>query len=1036
MGIYKTYFTEQERYTSIYGPKTIVFMQIGKFYEAYCTKTQGYQLEELESLLNIKYIRRDHDKTNTKPNQFGINCVAISKNLATLIEHKFTIVLFDEKHGETIERVCSGIFSPGTYISERQLSDAHYMISIYIEEEKQLAGPDLMAIGVTIIDITTGTSVIHEFHSSRYDEQFGLDELIRILQIFKPVELVIYFHPLIINESTIKSIHLYLELKKFNNCYFYIYHNKHGDDPLNLLTPESFKINYQNNYLSKIFDSKRKQSMIETLNLEKKTYALISLLILLKYISEHNILLLKNLTLPTHYIYNKHLILGNNAIEQLNIIDSNNLEHDNTKIKSLLDVVNRTCTPMGKRYLKENLVNPLSQENKEVIIKRYDMIEALLKDKIFKKIHHELKHINDMERLHRRMGLGIIVPYEFYRLNSFYKTTNKILSIIKDNETIKTIISDDILNDFYLYQNTYNEEYDLDLLVQHNNFNDINKSFFKKGVHSTIDAIQDNIDYVWLFINATAEYFSNILKEKCKIKNDKELINVESNDREGYYFTITKSREKILREQLNKDTITIKIGDNKTLKIKRDEIVFKPLTVGKTKIFITPLIEHTLNLSQQTEKLTKLVKRIFIKSMLDMFTKNKVMLLKISSFIAELDFLVSGSIVADQYFYQRPIIPSKESVASYIKAKNLRHAIIERLCEETEYIPNDIEIGNIPIAATDEFTTSDKNGILLFGLNSVGKSSFQKSIGIAVILAQIGYYVPAEEFVYEPYLALYARITGNDNIFKGLSSFALEMTELDAILTRTQNQGFNTLVIGDEICRGTEDTSGISIVASALVSLSECKATFIFSSHLHDLPNIKEIKELKNLRLYHLHVEYDEANDCLVFDRKLVKGSGPRVYGLMVAKYLIKNKKFINRAEIIKARLMNEEVPQLQDKVSNYNKGLFVTRCAICRHRPKDVDKELESHHINFQKNCLPDGKIKNKLHIHKNKLCNLVILCRKCHMKVHNNEITIKGYDDTSIGPILNYTWNIHEQLMELDKLEKMSKRSLLISLRSTTYG
>jgi DNA mismatch repair protein MutS len=354
-------------------------------------------------------------------------------------------------------------------------------------------------------------------------------------------------------------------------------------------------------------------------------------------------------------------------------------------------------------------------------------------------------------------------------------------------------------------------------------------------------------------------------------------------------------------------------------------------------------------------------------------------------------------------------------------------------------VPNDIELGNVPVEPKNKINNSkigiensqqkneEKNGVLLYGLNSAGKSSMMKSIGIAIILAQIGYYVPAEEFIYEPYMALYARITGNDNIFKVLSSFALEMTELDAILLRTEHQGSATIVIGDEVCRGTEDISGISLVASSLVALSECNSTFIFSTHLHDLPTIEEVKNLNNLRLFHLRVEYDEENDCLIFDRKLTTGSGPRVYGLAVAKYLIKNTKFINRAETIKKRLMNENKFDIPFKTSNYNKDLLVKNCNICDYIPKeDYHKQLESHHIHFQKNCLEDGKIKEKPYLNKNKLYNLVVLCRKCHNKVHKGEIIIRGYVDTSIGPLLDYTVDIKKKILNgFDALEIIEKKT-----------
>lgn len=1064
--IYQFYFTEQEKYSKIYGEKTIVLIQIGKFYEAYCTKKKGYvNLAELEPLLNIKYIRRDQENNmnkaeSNKPNQFGINCVAINKNLTTLIENGYTIVLFDQKtaNGEDIERECVGVFSPGTFLSDRQMQDANYLLSVYICEEKQMASrKTLMAIGLTLVDITTGTSIIHEFYSDQFDERFGLDELVRIMQIFRPTEIVIYYHPVEIDEQSIKNIKLYLELDKFKNHHFYIYHDKKGSDNLNLLTEEVFKINFQNDFLSKIFDFNyqltlnKKQSALEILNLERKTYITISLLIILKYISEHNVLLLKNLSYPELYLYNKHLILGNNAVEQLNIIDSNNLQSYNNKIESLFDVINKTSTPMGKRFLKENLLNPLSQENKNKMSERYDLIGALLNNKLFDKIRFELKNIYDMERLHRRMAMGIIVPYEFYRLDLFYRATNKIISLIKNDDTIKNILPENTIKDFLSYQIAYGKEYDFDKLQRYSNFSEIENSFFQKGIHPIIDKIQEKIDYVWSLINSTNDYFTKLISARCKKIKNKEILTMESNDREGYYFTINKSNEKILKEEIQKKKGLIKIdlSIGETLEVKKEDIIFKQLPKGRTKIFVTPLVEHTLNLSQQKEKLTRLIKKIFIKSMVEYYVSNKIVMYKISKFIAEMDFLVSGAVVADAYYYCKPQIPSVENVPSYFTAKSLRHAIVERLCNETEYVPNDIELGNVPVGKNKSLKNNtkkyienseeknedkkDKNGILLFGLNGVGKSLNMKSIGISIILAQIGYYVPAEEFIFEPYMAIYARITGNDNIFKGLSSFALEMTELDAILMRTEKQGASTLVIGDEVCRGTEDTSGRAIVASAIVSLSECNSTFIFSSHLHDLPNIEEIKQLKNLRLFHLRAEFDEENDCLIFGRKLTPGSGPSVYGLLVAKYLIKNAKFINRAEIIKKRLMNEDKIDIPNKTSNYNKDLIVKNCSICNYYPtQDHHKELESHHIHFQTNCWSDGKIKEKPYLSKNKLYNLVVLCRKCHNKVHQGEIIIKGYVDTSIGPLLEYSTDFKKKILNgIDELEKIEKKSNLITIR-----
>ena len=145
--------------------------------------------------------------------------------------------------------------------------------------------------------------------------------------------------------------------------------------------------------------------------------------------------------------------------------------------------------------------------------------------------------------------------------------------------------------------------------------------------------------------------------------------------------------------------------------------------------------------------------------------------------------------------------------------------------------------------------------MLLYGLNSSGKSLLMKAVGLNLIMAQSGMYVAAESYTYSTYNSVFARITGSDNIFKGLSQFSLEMTELNAILKRNNAK---TLVIGDEVCRGTENISGNSIVASTILLLAKSRCSFIFATHLHDLAKMERIKNLKNVGIFHLTVTYDK----------------------------------------------------------------------------------------------------------------------------------------------------------------------------------
>ena len=148
------------------------------------------------------------------------------------------------------------------------------------------------------------------------------------------------------------------------------------------------------------------------------------------------------------------------------------------------------------------------------------------------------------------------------------------------------------------------------------------------------------------------------------------------------------------------------------------------------------------------------------------------------SYVTMLDMVIAKAHVAKKYNYCRPYI-NENKHKSFLKATNMRHSLIEHLQTQEIYVPNDISLGD------------EHDGILLYGTNAVGKSSLIRSIGICVILAQSGMFVPCSTFEYKPYTALFTRILGNDNIFKGLSTFAVEMSELRTILRIADKNSFN-----------------------------------------------------------------------------------------------------------------------------------------------------------------------------------------------------------------------------------------------------
>jgi DNA mismatch repair protein MutS len=278
-------------------------------------------------------------------------------------------------------------------------------------------------------------------------------------------------------------------------------------------------------------------------------------------------------------------------------------------------------------------------------------------------------------------------------------------------------------------------------------------------------------------------------------------------------------------------------------------------------------------------------------------------------------------------------------------------------------------------------------GILIFGTNAVGKTSFIRAIGICIIMAQCGLYVPCSSFVYKPYTSIFSRILGNDNIFKGLSTFAVEMSELRIILKMADE---NSLVLGDELCSGTESESALAIFSTGLQELHTKGATFLFATHLHEITKYEELGLLTHMGLTHMTVHYDPVIDALVYDRKLKSGQGDRMYGLEVCKSLYMEDDFIDRAYAFRNKYFNKG--DLEYKPSHYNAKKIRGLCEICM-----CELAEETHHLAPQKLASTDGFIDG---FHKNHVANLAALCESCHDKMHESpdtrmekRKTTKGY-------------------------------------------
>jgi len=183
-----------------------------------------------------------------------------------------------------------------------------------------------------------------------------------------------------------------------------------------------------------------------------------------------------------------------------------------------------------------------------------------------------------------------------------------------------------------------------------------------------------------------------------------------------------------------------------------------------------------------------------------------------------------------------------------------------------------------------------------------------------------------------------------------------------------------------------------------------------------------KIKGLENVSIFHLSVEYDVRTDSLIFDRILKEGSGSSVYGLTVAKYIIKDDEFMQTARGIMNDLIQKPSSLISEKVSKYNAHVYVDACQICgkkNNEQEDYVGMLDTHHINFQSDCDDNGFVIGKSYLKMNNKCNLAVLCKRCHTRVHHNRIKINGYKDTSNGRILDY-----EIIPKMVKKKKKKKK------------
>ena len=1011
--ITKYYFDLTKEYSEKYGDKTIVLLQVGAFFEVYALKDENGNISEskIEDFCNICQLNIADKKLTYGSKQVlmaGFRDYVLDKNLQKITDNGYTAIVYvQEKDDKNIKRVLHGIYSAGTYIScetDSLPQLTNNIMCIWIDTYKPLDKNnqitfskmrDTIIYGVSTVNIFTGKSTMFEYQTPFILNPTTFDELERYVSVFSPSE-ILFISPF--DKKTNNTILQYSGVKT-NTIHMFDVKDETSVNVLNCT-----KQKYIQHVLSNYYGEEILSICSE---FQTNVMATQSFCFLLNFLQEHNANLVRNISIPEFNNSSDRMILANHTLKQLNIIDDLSLDSKkNGNLSSVLSLLNKCCSPLGKRMFQYQLLNPTS--NIEWLNNEYSIIETMLLPENLQFIdmfRKSLTQIRDIEKICRQLVLLKVYPSSIFHLyKSIYiiKQINESLSV---NNLICDYLCNDLRNDLRndYYKDNMNSNNDLtsnqyiDTIcnsVLHfldnmlniedckviNSLTSFEPNIIRKGVSTDLDdLVNQQEEKVALF--ECIKLKLNLLMHNNGQNPDTEFVKTHETEKSGLSLQITKIRA-ITMKNIIKKILTgnpdfyIDIPELKTLFYLKD-IKFTNASTSNEEIelpFLNKICKEMLLYKDKINTLICETYMVILKKLeQDWFT----ILETISKFIAKLDVLHCKSYIAKNYKYCKPEICDNGSQKSFVNATELRHCLIEHIQQNEIYVTNNLSLG------------VNKDGMLLYGTNAVGKTSLIRALGIAVVLAQAGMYVPCSQFQYKPYSSIYSRILGNDNIFKGLSTFAVEMSELRIILKMADS---NSLILGDELCSGTETESALSIFVAGLMNLHEKHSSFIFATHFHEIINYDEIKSLERISLNHMSVIYDREKDCLVYDRKLKDGAGTKTYGLEVCKSLYLNEDFLEQAYNIRNKYFPETRGELSQKTTIYNPNKIRGICELC----KSVIAE-ETHHIIEQQTADKEGFIG---HFHKNHKANLMAVCGNCHDKIHHdNSVEIKQRKKTTKG-------------------------------------
>ena len=1006
MALVKEYFEITKKYKMEYGHKTILLMQVGAFFEVYglLENKDESQIYEFAQICDLNI----GDKKTVGSEQVvmaGFSLYMIDKYIKKLQDAGYTIIVYEQDETKTTRHLTE-IYSPGTYFSletsnNTKLTNNITCIWINISTNHKNK-TKIVHVGLANIDIYTGKSSIFEFSEIYVNNPTTFDELERFISIYLPSEVILIYN--IIEEKEINDIISYANLDQCKSIHKIniLDTGSSGLKPLNIRASNCEKQTYQTSILEKFFKIADYEIFYQN------TIATQAFCFLLDFIFQHNPDLVNNIHEPIFENCTDRLILANHSLKQLNIIDTGEDKGPYSSVEKLLNIC---LTPMGKRQFSYNLLNPCTDIT--YLQKEYDITEhVLLHYAKYDYLKPLLYSIKDISKFVRQIMLKKIAPKQLFQL---YKNLKTILEIREKTspeciletylKTSTTCPNIEHINKYCeLILNYLESNFVLEECEQLDSISTFETMFLKPGVNEELDEKIKLLDESREKMEAIRQYLNECISKIEKSKTTMDSIKIHETEKNNFSLIATKRRCQILKQYLStigSNTVSLEYTINglpglpKQFQFLTSNILFETQTTSNDSINSPQIKELCKNISTIKITMKELITKVYLGLIKDMnkFFKEVD---SINKYICIIDIVYAKATIARKYNYCKPTI-SSFSLSSVVKVKSLRHCLIEHIQQNELYVSNDILLGYQEEREPEKRENvsggggglRQGNGTLLYGTNAVGKTSFIRSIGIAVIMAQAGLYVPAASFEFYPYKYIFTRILGNDNIFKNLSTFAVEMSELRTILRLADK---NSLVLGDELCSGTESISAVSIFVAGVKTLNETGCSFIFATHLHEIINYEEIQ---CCHLKHMSVIFDREKNVLVYDRKLKNGPGDNMYGLEVCRSLNLPETFLELAHNIRVKYNPQYASILDRKQSHYNANKIIGQCEMCNEK---IGTEV--HHLQHQKEANESNIIISKdTTFHKNHNANLITLCEKCHLEFHKLKNTMHKKVKTSKG-------------------------------------